>query len=269
MNQAMELLNSPVQRYFMRLSYCGSFFQGWQIQNQGRTVQGELEKALALITRQPIRICGAGRTDTGVHAQQMWIHFDALPLCGELENWVDKLNRVLPWDIVAYSLVKVPAAAHARFDAVSRTYHYHLSAQRSPFRHNLQTYIPYLPDFDAMNLAAQHLLGLHDFTTFSKTHTDVRTHNCTVHRAIWRPGEEPDEMVFEISADRFLRNMVRAIVGQLLLVGRKKMTVTRFGEILNARNRQLATVTAPANGLFLHRINYPTALEELLYPPLQ
>ena len=251
-------------RYFMIAAYNGTDFVGWQVQPKGRTVQGTLELALSTILRERVGVVGAGRTDSGVHARAMVAHIRlSHPIECDLNTLLHRLNSFLPWDIVVRKIVEMPSGAHARFDAISRTYRYYIGMKRDPFRHSTETYIPYALNFEAMNAAAMTLVGTRDFTTFSKAHTDVRTHICSVNRAGWFELGD-DRYCFEITADRFLRNMVRSIVGQLLLVGRGKMSEERFGEILRLKDRQLATITAQAEGLYLEEVRYREELDEIL-----
>lgn len=255
------MIPPSTHRYFIRLSYFGKHFVGWQIQPQGRTVQGELEHALSLVLRHPVVVTGAGRTDTGVHAREMWAHFDTYTTLSDEAciQLCERLNRILYRDIVVHRLIPVPLSAHARFDAISRTYRYYITSERDPFTHEQETHIHQPLDFEAMSIASHCLVGTHDFETFSKKHTDVRTTICTVYTAEWKRISE-HKHYYEISANRFLRNMVRSIVGQLLMVGRGKLTAERFQEILYLRDRQLATITAPAQGLYLEEIKYPYPL---------
>lgn len=252
--------SDALHRYFLTLAYKGTRFLGWQKQKEGRTVQGTLEEALSTILRAEVSVTGAGRTDTGVHASSYVCHLD-LPVeaesAGEL---IFRANRLLPRDLRLYDIREVVPEAHARFDALSRRYGYHVTSRPSPFAYETETEIPASGlDFDLMNEAAAALLGSHDFTTFSKGHTDVKTHLCTVTRAEWR-REGASGWVFEYEANRFLRNMVRATVGTLFDVGRGKMTVPEFVRRFLARDRALASGSAPAEGLFLEEITYPSRL---------
>lgn len=211
-----------MQRYFVQLSYNGGVYHGWQIQPSGITVQEELNKAFATILRNPdISLTGAGRTDAGVHAKMMVAHFDLeAPLTTDLDKLVANLNSLLPFDIAIQKIWAVEPDMHARFSAKMRTYKYYLTLKKNPFTPALVTRIIGDLDFEEMNKAAKCLLNYSDFTSFSKLHTDTKTNNCFITEAYWQ--EEEDMWVFTISADRFLRNMVRAIVGTLLEVGRGK-----------------------------------------------
>ncbi len=245
-------------RYFIYLEFDGSAYSGWQIQPHSPSVQQTLEEALSLFLRQSISVTGAGRTDAGVHAAQMVAHFD-------LEEpqdpaWMqNKLNGILPSDIAVHRIVPVKADAHARFDAVSRTYKYYVTLNKSAFNRDYSWFLPNEPDFEMMNRAAEILMKTVDFTSFSKLHTDTKTNDCHVTEAKWE--SLPDgRWVFIITADRFLRNMVRAIVGTLMEVGRGKLTIDGFRQIIESKDRCSAGDSAPAQGLFLHKIVYPDNL---------
>lgn len=248
------------QRYFLYLSYDGTDFLGWQTQPEGRTVQGELEQRLSTLLRRPISIAGAGRTDTGVHAGQMVCHLDLKTPEEDPEELVYRLRRFLPPDIAVSETLRVRDDAHARFDAVSRLYGYHVRTSPSPFTRKYCTLVPESTDFEAMNRASSHLLGTHDFTTFSKKHSQVRTHLCTVSEARWEREGEGDRYVFHIRANRFLRNMVRATVGTLLEVGSGKISSEDFRDKLLSRDRSQCGTTAPSEGLFLEEVTYPEEL---------
>ena len=240
-------------RYFIELSYNGKNYYGWQIQPEVISVQEKLTTALSTILRQEIAIVGAGRTDSGVHASQMYAHFDVDKALDE--NFTYKLNAMLPDDIVVYRTIAVDTEAHARFDAVSRSYEYKIWLGRNPFLLDTTWQLNYKSiDIDAMNTAAKLLFEYEDFECFSKVKTDVHTFNCTVTEAIWKLDRE--ELTFYISANRFLRNMVRAIVGTLLDVGLGKKTVEDFRNIIESKNRSNAGVSVPAKGLFLTKVEY-------------
>ena len=242
-------------RYFIYLSYDGSNYHGWQIQPNAATVQETLEKALTLLMRQPVEITGAGRTDTGVNASTMVAHAD---LPGEIDckQTVYRLNRMLPPDIAIHSRKGVTETAHARFDALSRRYRYHISTAKNPFTRRYSCRVTGELDFEAMNRAAATLPEYTDFTSFSKLHTDTKTNNCKVTKAQW-VQTSTSEWYFEIEADRFLRNMVRAIVGTLLMVGRGKISVEGFREIIEKKQRSEAGDSALAQALFLEEVKYP------------
>lgn len=245
-----------MQRYFVQLSYNGGAYHGWQIQPSGITVQEELNKAFATILRNPdISLTGAGRTDAGVHAKMMVAHFDLeAPLTTDLDKLVANLNSLLPFDIAIQKIWAVEPDMHARFSAKMRTYKYYLTLKKNPFTPALVTRIIGDLDFEEMNKAAKCLLNYSDFTSFSKLHTDTKTNNCFITEAYWQ--EDEDMWVFTISADRFLRNMVRAIVGTLLEVGRGKMSVQHFCEIIEKKDRCSAGTSAPPQGLYLYKIEY-------------
>ena len=244
-----------MQRYFIYLSYDGFAYHGWQVQPNGATVQASLEKALSTILRQPVAVTGAGRTDTGVHARLMVAHFDMEQALSATEGFVDRLNRVLPKDIAVSRIVPVRNDAHSRFDALSRTYHYYLSFAKDPFYDRYSMRLSRPLDWEAMNGAAACLFRYTDFTSFSKLHTDVKTNNCRIMAAGWEP--DGARYRFTIQADRFLRNMVRAIVGTLLDVGRGRLSVEDFCRIIEQKNRCSAGMSVPAQALFLADIAYP------------
>jgi tRNA pseudouridine38-40 synthase len=242
-------------RYFIQLSYKGTPYHGWQIQPNAVTVQEVLTRALSTILREEIEVTGAGRTDTGVHASFFMAHFDSQKKdLNTNKNIVFKLNSYLPKDIAIQRILKVNQEAHARFDAKSRTYHYYIHQQKDPFLTESSYYFPYKLDVELMNKACDLLDQFTDFTSFSKLHTDVKTNNCVIKDAQWK--QEQHQLIFEITADRFLRNMVRAIVGTLIDVGKKKISLNDFIEIIESKNRSAAGVSAPAHGLFLSNIEY-------------
>lgn len=242
-------------RYFMQLSYRGAPFHGWQSQPGEVTVQSVLEDALSMILRRPMKITGAGRTDAGVNARMMVAHFDAEPSLSDPDGLVRKLNAVVGKDIAVQKIWEVAPDSHARFDAVSRTYHYYAVTEKTPFFYPLSWKAPATLDFEAMNRAAEILLETSDFTSFSKLHTDVKTNICRVSYARWeRLGDH--EWVFVITADRFLRNMVRAVVGTLVEVGRGKMSIERFREVIDRRDRCAAGTSMPGEALFLWEVKY-------------
>lgn len=247
------------QRYFIYLAYDGANYHGWQIQPNGISVQECLMKALATFLRREIEVIGAGRTDAGVHATLMVAHFDFEGDALDVELVADKLNRLLPPDISAYQVRRVKSDAHARFDATARTYKYYITTSKNPFNRQYRCRIHGNLDFKRMNEAAQELFGYSDFTSFSKLHTDVRTNICRITMAEWTQVDEAT-WVFTIRADRFLRNMVRAIVGTLLEVGRGKMTVQDFKQVIELQDRGKAGTSAPGQALFLVNVEYPENL---------
>ncbi len=241
-------------RYFLELSYAGTNYHGWQSQPNARTVQETIEKALGLLLRIPVKIVGAGRTDTGVHARQMFAHFDVEKAINP-EDLTYKLNSFLPSDIAIQKIHPVTDDAHARFDAMARSYQYFIHRYKNPFLNETSWYLAKDLDVDLMNQAAKILLNYKDFKSFSKTHTDVKTYLCDVRRAEWQIVD--NQLVFNITADRFLRNMVRAIVGTLVDVGLHKIAIDDFKQIIESRDRSNAGFSVPAKGLFLTEIVYP------------
>lgn len=243
-------------RYFMRLAYNGTDYHGWQVQPHDTSVQQCVEEALATVLhRNAVAVTGAGRTDAGVHAAMMVAHFDVEQPIHDTALLVRSLNGLLGKNIAIYTVFQVADDAHARFDASARTYKYFTHNVKSPFLYPLSWYYHGHIDFDKMNEAAALLLNYEDFTSFSKLHTDVATNNCRVKYARWK--REGEQMVFTITADRFLRNMVRAIVGTLVDVGTGKISVDQFKQIIEKKDRCAAGTSMPANALFLWKIEYP------------
>ena len=243
-----------MNRYFFEIAYHGSSFHGWQRQPNATSVQEVIEASFSkLHSGKEIPIVGCGRTDTGVHAKKYFFHVD-LPEIVDLEHLIFKLNRMFPKDIAVLNIQKVNKELHARFDAKKRTYRYFIHQQKDPFKERLSLYFPQKLNFEAMNIAAKLLLGKKDFGSFSKLHTDVKTNICEVYSAEWFISEK--ETYFEISANRFLRNMVRAIVGTLIDVGTRKLTNNDVISILEAKDRQEASLSVPAQGLYLWDVEY-------------
>ena len=240
-------------RYFIHLSYNGKNYCGWQRQPHSLSVQEELEKAMSLLLREPIALVGAGRTDTGVHARNYFAHFDYTPSLPH--NLVNKLNSFLPKEIAIKDIFSVSDSAHARFDATSRTYQYFISLEKNPFLYEQSYYLFQSLDISLMNEACKILFEFNDFQCFSKSNTDVKTYICELKEAHWR--EEKGLLIFRITADRFLRNMVRAIVGTMIEVGNKKISLTEFRSIIESKNRSKAGFSVPGNALFLEEITYP------------
>ncbi|MDE7380936.1 MAG: tRNA pseudouridine(38-40) synthase TruA [Muribaculaceae bacterium] len=249
-------------RYMMRLAYNGSPFHGWQIQPNAVSVQQTIEDALSVILRCPISITGAGRTDTGVNAREMFAHFDfpnPVP-----ESILKSLNRLIGRDIAIYEIKEVADNLHARFSAVSRTYKYFISLSKNPFIYPLSWEYPSALNVELMNKAAEILLKTDDFTSFAKLHADTKTNICRVTHAGWEyerssfpsPCEDFSFLVFTITADRFLRNMVRAVVGTLLEVGRGKMTLEEFENVIRDKNRCAAGQSVPPQALYLWEVKY-------------
>lgn len=248
-----------MRRYFIYLAYDGTNYHGWQIQPNGASVQEMLNKALTTFLRdENIEVVGAGRTDAGVHARLMVAHFDVDREL-DCESVTDKLNRILPPDISVYCVKPVKNEAHARFDATYRTYKYYITTKKNPFGRQYSWRVFQKLDFNMMNEAAQTLFDYIDFTSFSKLHTDVKTNNCKIMHAQWTQCGE-DEWVFTIQADRFLRNMVRAVVGTLVEVGKGKLSVEGFRKVIEEKNRCSAGTSVPGNALFLVDVGYPDDL---------
>ncbi len=243
-----------MSRYFIHLAYHGGNYCGWQTQPNLPTVQLTLEQALTTLLRQPTAVVGCGRTDTGVHASDFYAHFNHE---GEMNTTelTFKLNSYLPSDIAIYEIFPVADNAHARFDAVARTYQYHVSDRRLPFHQGLYCRIFFKPDIERMNEAAQVLMEYDDFTSFAKLHTQVKTNICHLTEAHW--DEVGDEWIFTIRSNRFLRNMVRSVTGTLLDVGRGKLSIDGLREIVERKDRCAAGVSMPAQGLFLTKVEYP------------
>ncbi len=242
-------------RYFIELSYLGTNFHGWQRQNNAKTVQQELEEALSKILAMEISVIGCGRTDAGVHASQFFAHIDSDPVLQDPKKLMYGLNGVLSKDIAVHKIHQVPEDSHARFDATSRAYEYHLNSKKDPFRQQLSWDFRQQLDVSRMNEAASKLLEVEEFGAFCKIGSDNKTMRCNVTNAQWEHSN--GNLVFHITADRFLRNMVRAIVGTLVDVGLKKINLEEFQEIVKSQNRNNAGISAPAHGLYLTRITYP------------
>lgn len=245
-------------RYFIELSYFGKPYHGWQKQPNAITVQQSIEEALSTILRQPLSIMGAGRTDTGVHARQMYAHVDipeSVFTKVECSTLTQKLNRFLSPAIAIHRIFQVAPDAHTRFDAMQRSYTYRVSKHKNPFTTDSAFQCKYALDVKAMNAAANTLLQYSDFECFSKSNTDVNTYLCDITEAHWI--EVDDELHFIISADRFLRNMVRAIVGTLIEIGQGKHEPSWMHEVIKSKNRSIAGTSVPAHGLYLTKVSYP------------
>lgn len=250
-----------MNRYFIELAYNGSKYHGWQVQPGKPTVQEALSKALSTILRQDIPVVGAGRTDTGVHASFYVAHFDYALVITDPGQLVHKLNRLTGKDIAISEIYPVPAEIHARFSAISRTYKYYIDKQKNPFTCDYAWRLYPLPDIQLMNKACQILTDYTDFTSFSKLHTDVRNNLCTLREAYWE--DTGQQLVFTITANRFLRNMVRAIVGTLIEIGQGKLTLEGFRQIIESRNRCNAGTSVPGHALFLYDIGYSQEVKTL------
>ena len=242
-------------RYFIHLAYDGTRYHGWQIQPNGISVEGEIELRLSTLLRQPIDIVGAGRTDAGVHARHMVAHFDFEDGC-DTKQLCYRLNRMMPPDICIYKIEKVADDLHARFSATSRTYHYYISTKRNPFNRQYTWLCHYDLDFELMNQAAEILLEYKDFASFCKSHTDVKTTLCNIIEAKWIKDDDEGCYYFRIKANRFLRNMVRAVVGTLVEVGRHRLSLDDFRNVIEGKKRTMAGESMPANALFLEKIEY-------------
>lgn len=244
-------------RYFIELSYNGKAYHGWQNQPNAISVQQVLEHALSTLLRQPISIMGAGRTDAGVHASQMFAHFD-MDETFDIDTLIYKINWFLPHDIAIHRIFKVQDKAHSRFHALSRTYHYRISNTKNVFTHDF-AYKIHLPlDIEKMNEGCKIIMQYRDFECFAKSNTDVKTFFCDIKEAYWMVNDT--ELTFVITADRFLRNMVRAIVGTLVNVGLGKLEVEQLHDIIKSKNRSKAGYSVPPQGLYLTQIKYPDSI---------
>lgn len=242
-------------KYLIHLSYDGTEYHGWQVQPNAVTIQEELNNALSKMLQEKIETVGAGRTDTGVHACFFTAHFkSANSQLDKDEKWIYKLNGILSDSIAINRIIKIPGDFHARFNALSRTYKYYISKKKDPFKRNFSYLLYSKLDVNKMNEASLLLYDYNDFTSFSKLHTDVKTNNCRVSLVKWE--QTVDKIIFTIKADRFLRNMVRAIVGTLLEVGLGKMDIEEFKKVIESKDRSKASASAPAHGLFLTDIEY-------------
>ena len=241
-------------RYFFDISYKGTNYHGWQAQPNAITVQEVVNSALQTVYGKPTETTGSGRTDTGVHAKMQVFHAD-LPGKYNSQDLIHKLNGVLPDDIVVNNIRLVNPEAHARFSAEARGYEYHIRFKKTPFGKNEAFFLPKFPDTALINQGCKLILGEHDFTSFSKVKTDVNNFNCTIYRAAW--NQTTETAVFEVSANRFLRGMVRALVGTLLNLGFGKITMEEFTQIIEAKNRSVAGQSVPPQGLYLCDVRYP------------
>ena len=246
------------QRFFIELAYDGTNYHGWQMQPNAVGVQEVLNKALSTVLRQPIETLGCGRTDTGVHAKEFFAHFDLESIDHgpwTMDTYIRGFNSLLPHDIAIKKIIPVAADAHARFDATLRSYEYHIHFNKDPFKNGYSWLLRDEPDLDLMNQAAKLIMEYIDFSCFSKSNTQVKTNNCKITNAVWERTD--GGIVFKISADRFLRNMVRAIVGTLLMVGNKEIAPEAIHNIIQSKNRSNAGTSVPACGLYLTAIKYP------------
>lgn len=236
-------------RYFIEVAYKGSNYSGFQVQDNANSIQAEIEKALQIIYKIKFELTGSSRTDAGVHARQNFFHVD---VDLKLNNDPYNLNAILPPDIVIKNISNVVDDAHCRFDAVSREYHYYIYQQKNPFLQETAFYIPYTIDLNLLNQVAEELMLHTDFTSFSKRNTQVKTFRCTIYRSVWEV--EGDCFVYKVKANRFLRGMVKGLVGTMLLVGRSKITPAEFKLIIESKDCTNADFSVPAKGLFLHEV---------------
>ncbi len=249
-------MKDTLQRFFLEIAYDGTAYHGWQVQHNATSVQQRLNEGLKTLLRSAVETTGAGRTDTGVHAKQLFVHLDVL--ASQIKNkeyFVRSLNSILPVDIAVKRMIEVAPQAHARFDATERSYEYHIHFSKNPFLINRSWHLRDIPDIEKMNKAAEYLLGKQDFSCFSKSNTQVFTNMCTVKHARWEKTEAG--CIFYITADRFLRNMVRATVGTLLDIGLKDKTPEFIKEVILSKNRANAGTSVPAHALYLTRVVYP------------
>ena len=255
-NHYLCLVEKKMNNYFLEISYKGTAYHGWQIQENAISVQQKLNEALTVLLRKDMETIGAGRTDTGVHAKQLFVQFSAsAKILENPDRFVHSLNALLPFDIAVKKLINVHQQAHARFDATTRSYEYHLHFNKDPFLQDFSWQLRDIPAVDIMNKAAEDLLGRQDFSCFSKSNTQVFTNFCHIHEAKWVWKDE--SLIFNITADRFLRNMVRAIVGTLLEIGFKKKPAGYIKEVIKSQDRSKAGSSVPASGLYLTKVLYP------------
>jgi len=243
-----------MNRYFIKLAYNGSNYHGWQIQENAHTVQAEINEKMSLLLGKAVNVVGCGRTDTGVHAREFFAHFEVNELNLDLVDLHYKLDRFLPMDIAIHDVFAVAPDMHARFSAIRRTYRYYINHTKDPFREGLSYYYHGSLDIDKMNEATIYLLDYKDFTRFANLNTQTNTNNCKIIEAKWE--ESGDGLIFTIKADRFLRNMVRAIVGTLLEIGKGKLEAEDMKSIIEAKDRSEAGFSVPAEGLFLEKVDY-------------
>jgi tRNA pseudouridine38-40 synthase len=243
-------------RYFLEVAYRGKNYSGFQSQENANTIQQEIEKAFRILQREPVSLTGSSRTDAGVHALQNFFHFDFEDILHP--QFVYKINAILPGDIVVKSVRSVADDAHCRFDAISRTYEYFIYRGKDPFLEDRAWYFPYTIDQDALQHAARVIMEYHDFTSFSKRNTQVKTFDCSILESAWTQREEG--LVYRVRANRFLRGMVRALVATMLQVGRGTLTIDQFRAIIDAKDCTRASFAAPSHGLFLVEVCYKASL---------
>jgi tRNA pseudouridine38-40 synthase len=248
----------PLQRYFLEVMYKGTSYSGFQSQlNTPDTVQEEVEKAFAVLQRQTVIMTGSSRTDTHVHALQNFFHFDFEADINP--QFLYKINSILPRDIVVKNIFKVSKEAHCRFDAITRSYAYHIYQSKNPFLEDKAYYFPYALDMEKMREAAAVVTEYADFTSFSKRNTQVKTFVCNIIESEWK--KEADQIIYQVKANRFLRGMVRGLTGTMLQVGRAKITISDFRKIIEAKDCTLADFSVPGHGLFLRQVQYPSSLQ--------
>lgn len=247
-------------RYFIKLAYNGNNYHGWQSQENAVSVQSELEKCMSLKLGFNVKLTGCGRTDTGVHAREFYAHFDMDNPFNQVSKkaFINNMNQFLPADISIFDIIEVDQAANARFDAISRTYKYYIHQQKNPFLQQYSFYHYGAIDLGLMNQACLILFDYEDFTSFSKLHSKTKTNICHISLCKWE--QVGDQIIFTIQADRFLRNMVRAIVGTLLEIGKGKLTISGFREVIESKNRSKAGFSVPGHALFLEKVNYPETI---------
>lgn len=238
-------------RYFIEVSYKGTNYSGFQVQDNANSIQGEIEKALQIFYKQKFELTGSSRTDAGVHARQNFFHFDTDVA---IKEDVYNLNAILPWDIVVKQIFAVADNAHSRFDAKSREYHYYIYQQKNPFLQEIAYFVPYTIDIELLQQAAKEIMNHTDFTSFSKRNTQVHTFQCDIHVSEW--VQEANCWVYKIKANRFLRGMVKGLVGTMLLVGKKKITLQEFKAIIEFRDCTKADFSVSSDGLFLHEVAF-------------
>jgi len=244
--------------YFLALGYKGSRYAGFQIQNNAKTIQGEIENAASIYLRAPLSLTGSSRTDAGVHARLNYFHFQCELELGD--EFIYHVNAILPPDIVLKGVYKVPEGSHSRFDAIARRYTYHVYNTKDPFQDDRAWYYPYPMEEDLLNEAATSLLGEYDFTSFAKTRTQVYTHICRIETCHWQ--RTTNGWILTVQGNRFLRGMVRALVATMVKVGRRKMTIDEFVHVRTAMNSKLADFSAPAHGLHLDSVIYPESITQ-------
>ncbi len=243
-------------KYFLEVKYLGTNYGGFQVQQNAITIQSEVERVMAIFFKTPIKLTGASRTDAGVHARQNFFHFNHSAVI--LPRVVYNLNAMLPNDIAVIAILPVGDTAHSRFDAVSREYCYYLYTQKDPFLYQTAWYYPYLLNLEVLQQAASLLMEYTDFTSFAKRNSQVHTHNCTLFKSHWQ--QQGNSLVYNVKANRFLRGMVRGLVGTMLQVGRGTNTIKEFRQIIEAKDCTKANFTTPPQGLFLHAVEYPPGL---------